>query len=115
MKRRGFTLIELMIVIAVIGIVSAASGLTGVELRVRARAAVEREQALLALEHQAARLSAGEAPDPAVSARLAEPLRDVVITTAAQGPATTITVAWRDPSGRPVHRALTVFTPGGRR
>ena len=106
---RGFTLIEMMICVAVIGIFAAAAGVTGADWRLRAQAELEREQALLALEYQAERIATGRAPDPATEARLAAPLRELTIARQDDGPTTTITVSWRDPIGATPQRALTVF------
>ncbi len=115
MARRGFTLIELMIVVAILGIVAGTSGLTGVELRTRARATLQQEQALIALEYEASRTSTGRQPDPVVAARLAEPLPDLQITRTAVGPVTTIRITWRDPHGHQASRELAVFAAGGAR
>ena len=55
MKRRGFTLIEMMIVVAMLGIASALSGINGVRAQSVAIAELQRERALLLLDEMDAR------------------------------------------------------------
>lgn len=111
---RGFTLIELMIVVAIMGITAAAAGVTASHVRATGLVEVQRERALLLLEYQASCLSTAKEPEAAVRDRLEAPLPDVVLTESRAGSATTLRVDWRDPLGRSAHRSLTVFKAGGR-
>ncbi len=109
MRRRAYTLIELMIVVAIIGITAALAGGTGSEARMRGIAEIQQQQALLLAEYVADHEASGRPTDDLVLARLAEPLPDVSVTRAPAGPATTIEIRWRDPFGREVTRSLTSF------
>jgi len=107
MSRRGFTLIELMVAVAIIAILAVCAGFTGASMRQLAAAELQREQALLRMEYEADLASRGRALDAAVLARLEAPLPDLVVARSRQGPATTLRLQWRDPLGRPASRSLT--------
>lgn len=111
---RGLTLIELMICVAIIGILSALSGLSTGHLRMNARAEIQQEQALLLLQHHADHLSKGTEPRAETLARLQAPLPRSSVTFEG-GSVTTITVVWSDPFGRPSRRSLSAFARGGPR
>lgn len=113
MARRGFTLIELMICVAIIGITCATAGVTADRTRQVGRAELQREQAQLLLEYHASCLSTGRPVDDAVEDRLLAPLADAVLSREDDGGAATLVVSWRDPFGRPVSRSMVVFARGG--
>jgi prepilin-type N-terminal cleavage/methylation domain-containing protein len=114
-NRRGTTLIELMVCVAVLGITAAAAGVTGSRMQAQGRAAIQQEQALLLLEYHASCASTGAAVDDAVADRLMEPLPDGTLWAVHGGKTTTLEVSWRDAMGRPTARRLTVFDRGGGR
>jgi len=107
---RAFTLIELMICIAVIGIISMAAGTNVMRMQQVAVAEVQRERARLLLDYRGDHLAKGTSPDPAVEARLTERLPDAAVEHRKDGPVTTVDVVWRDPFGRVTRQSLTVFT-----
>jgi prepilin-type N-terminal cleavage/methylation domain-containing protein len=109
---KGVTLIELMITIALIGILSASAGVTTSRMRQLAVLEVQREQAHLLVDYHAAHLSRGVPADTAVVARLESPLPDVDVTFDSAGRTTTVVVRWRDPLNRSATHALTVFRQG---
>ena len=110
--RRGSTLIELMIVVAIIGITCAAAGVSAERARDRGQAELQRAQALLLLEYEAEVLSTAAEPDAGVRDRLLAPLPDGALTRSSAGDVVTLELTWRDPFGRPVSRSLSVFTRG---
>lgn len=78
MKRaRGWTLIELMIVVALLGIAGASHGSLALAHRKAALAELQRARALELLEYHAGCLARGVAPDAAVTRRLEEGLPKV--------------------------------------
>lgn len=110
---KGYTLIELMICIACLGILAATAGVTGGRARELGQAGLQQQEALLALEYRASCLSTGRPVDAAVAARLLAPLPDAVLAVRQDGASATIDLGWRDPFGRPAARALTVFAAPG--
>ncbi|MCP4872968.1 MAG: type II secretion system protein [Proteobacteria bacterium] len=113
MNGRGFTLIETMICVALMGITAALAGVTGAQMRMNAQVEIQQAQAQLVLDSHASAASRGVAVAPEATARVLAPLPDGVVTWARAGSARTLTVAWRDPHGRAVTRSLTVFAKPG--
>jgi len=113
---RGYTLIETMICVAILGITAALSGFTGAQMRMTAIAQVQQEQAQLMLDYHASAISGGRVPDPEVAARLAAELPDAVYAEDVRGGAVVaLSVHWRDPHRRTVRRELIVFRRGSGR
>lgn len=107
--RRGYTLVELMVVVAVLGILAALAGGTGRAQRLEGLEMEQRERAALLLDYLATCASTGAAQDPATLARLVGALPDERQTALQDGDAVTLRVTWRGPGNRPEARALTVF------
>jgi prepilin-type N-terminal cleavage/methylation domain-containing protein len=110
MSTRGYTLAELMITVAIVGISSGIVAGSARQARLAALGELQRERALLLLEYHAGCAEHGRAPDPAVLARLRESLPDAAVATRREGDLTTLTVGWRPPLGLRQERSLTVFT-----
>ena len=110
---RGFTLVEGMITVALIGIVSVIAGATAVSERRAAAAVLDGERAAQVLEYEADCLSAGTKPDPKVLVQLQAELPNARLEVAKAGRAATITVSWKR-GGTAGSRSLTVFTKGAR-
>jgi len=114
MKRiRAYTLVELMITVAMIGILSGVLGTQSRNARLGGLAELQRERALLYLEYEADLVSRGRAEDPAVVARLVASLPDVRMDHDGANGVVTLTVTWREPSGRIATRSLAVFKKAG--
>ncbi len=107
--KRGVTLIELMIAVAIIGIASVAAGDAAREMRARALEPVQRERALQWLEYQAGALSAGTTPSPEVSARLLAELPEATVAQRREKDVVYLTVSWKAPGGRRASRELAVI------
>ena len=109
MKQRGGTLIEMMIAVAVMGIVAGTAGLAWSQHRTQSAAALERAQARVLLDYLAERVAGGEVPEAAVLRRLQAPLRDSALERERRGPVEDVEVTWIDPTGRPQTLGVTVF------
>ncbi|MFH1467954.1 MAG: prepilin-type N-terminal cleavage/methylation domain-containing protein [Pseudomonadota bacterium] len=112
MSTRGYTLVELMITVAIIGISSGIVAGSARQARLVALGELQRERALLLLEYEAGCVERGRLPDPRVLARLQESLPDAEVGSERTGDLTTLTVHWRPPSGLRQQRSLTVFAGG---
>lgn len=109
MSRRGTTLVELMIVVAVLGILAAGALMATHQQPLYGRAAMQQVYAAGLLEWTADQVSAGQPPDPAVAARLRSSLPDAEVTVIPRGQTALLVVEWRGPMGRTERRTLTVF------
>ena len=110
--RRGFTLIEMMIAVAVIGILAAGTATSVDWYRAQIDETVRRERAEQVLEYQASCLMGGVAADAQTSAALLELLPGGAVRIADAGAgAKEIVVEWDDATraGARSRRSLTVF------
>ena len=112
--KRGATLIELMIVVALIGISTLIVGSSVIALRRQSTEVAQREQALQVLEFEASALTARSAGDPSVRARLMGELVEPMVDSQGRGPATLITVSWKGPAGNRLSRSLAVLAGRGK-
>jgi prepilin-type N-terminal cleavage/methylation domain-containing protein len=112
MRRRAYTLVELMITVAVLGILAALAGGAGRASRLTALGELKRARALVLLEYRAGCEVSGNAPDPEVVARLTEALPGAEVTVEAHGPTVTVRARWEGARDRVEERSLTVFQKG---
>ncbi len=112
MSQRGVTLIEVMIAVAILGIISASAGFATAHMRQEARSELQAEQAQLLIDYRAGHLARGTTTNADTLARLEAPLPDVATSLDSLGSTTTVTLTWRDPKGRSATRAVTVFRKG---
>jgi prepilin-type N-terminal cleavage/methylation domain-containing protein len=110
---RGFTLIELMIVIALIGISTVVAGNAAYKQQSDGLAELQRERAAQVLEYQAECLASGRPASPATMARLIENLPGAHVAREREAATTRLVVSWRAPSGQVQRRSLVVFAKGG--
>lgn len=107
--RRGFTLIELMIAVALIGVTSAAVGSYSVYSERAAQTEVQRERARILVEYYARCMATGLSPKRQVVRRLVEALPDVKVEQRLAGDVATIKATWTAPQGSKGQTELTVF------
>lgn len=113
MKReRGFTLIEAMITVAILGIVTVGLLQAGTTARLRATERLQQERATQVLEFEAEALSSGESPNAEIELTLLAELPASRIERMRTGRTVTVRVTWGH--GRTSSRELTVFTKGAK-
>jgi prepilin-type N-terminal cleavage/methylation domain-containing protein len=105
---RGYTLIELMVAVAILGIASALSTTLMLDNRALAARLLQRERALQILEAQADPLSRGAKPDEAAMQRLLAELPGARLTQTREGPWTRLRVSWSGEKGKPASAELAV-------
>jgi prepilin-type N-terminal cleavage/methylation domain-containing protein len=110
---RGFTLIETMIVVAILGVTSLLLGNAALQQRQAGAAELQRAEAEQLLDYCADRLSSGQRPSSDTVDALAENLPSTKLAIAHQGRLATLTLEWKEPSGRRLVQSLTVFAKGG--
>jgi prepilin-type N-terminal cleavage/methylation domain-containing protein len=107
--KRGFTLVEQMIAVAILGIAAASSEGLSVHSERAALGELQRARAGVLLEYQADRAMKGLKPNPEVVLRLAAALPEANVEREIKGDVQTFKVTWRAPSGGPGSRSLTVL------
>jgi len=110
--RRGVTLIELMVTVAVLGIAALLAGDAVSTLRRQSNEIAQRERALQWLEFEAATLTSRFGSDPTVRAALMAELPDAMVDSQVRDQATIITVSWQGDLGVRHSRSLAVLTGG---
>lgn len=110
-RAAGFTLVELMVTVAVMGISAATVMSAGTSMREAAAARVLHEQASQVLDYEAREVSEGRVPDPAVELQLGATLPQMRVQRERTGKVTTIRVHWHQ-LGSEHERHLAVFAKG---
>jgi prepilin-type N-terminal cleavage/methylation domain-containing protein len=103
------TLIEVMITVAVLGLVIAAGADGVVQTRKHSALALQRERALQVLEYEAAALVTGKPVDPAISRELLMMLPAARFESRGSGGVRTLRVTWVSPRGGETQRELVLM------
>jgi len=108
--RRGVTLVELMIVVAMLGIMTACLGDATRRVQLLGLAELQQEQAQILLDYHAQCAMSGQGSiEP--PAHLISSLPGATITQQQAGKLLTLALTWDGPAGSPATRSLTVFAP----
>lgn len=109
-QRRGVTLVELMIVVAMLGIMVACLGDATRRVQLLGLAEVQQEQAQIALDYHA-QCAMSSPRTVETSADLLSGLPSAELTQQRDGTLLTLSLTWDGPAGIPATRSLTVFAP----
>lgn len=115
MRRRGFTLVEMMITVACMGILVTLLGQLSTAMTDRAHEELQRARAGELLRALTRAESRGVALGERTRADLERGLPEVQVTRRAEGAAVTFVVEWRTPGGAHPRLALSTFAKGGAR
>ena len=114
-SRGGFTLVELMITVSLLGILTLLFDVVARQVERAGLAEVQRERARLLVEYHARQLSAGAPIVPVLDETLRAAVPGLAVKHARAGKLVTVSATWPAPAGPEGHLALTVFVPGGAR
>lgn len=109
MSPRGTTLIELMVVVAILGILALIFSASTSDTRKQAAYIQSRERALQVLEYEADAITRGIPADGATTRDLLRRVPGATISRAPSGATTRLTVRWTSSSGRKHSQTLYVF------
>ncbi|MEW5848174.1 MAG: prepilin-type N-terminal cleavage/methylation domain-containing protein [Myxococcota bacterium] len=109
MTNRGFTLVEAMIGVAMLGIACVAAYSAFDVFSLRAIAQAQETQAVLALESEVEHYLRGEGLSPQTRTALTQNLPGATMTSRTQGNTITFTLKWRAADGRHGNADLTVL------
>jgi prepilin-type N-terminal cleavage/methylation domain-containing protein len=114
MRVRGFTLVELMITVALLGILTLLFDAVGHHVERVGLAEVQRERARLLVEYHARQLAAGAPIVPVLDETLRAQVPGLEVRHAREGKLVTVSATWPAPTGPAGRLSLTVFAGGGR-
>ena len=103
-------MLEQMITVAIIGIIAAAAGVTGIQNRAATQTELQRGRATQLMEYRASCVSEGRKPVAEVEASLSEGLPQVRVDSKRESGATTIEVSWKSARGPSERVLLTVLS-----
>lgn len=108
--RRGSTLIEMMIVVAILSIVSIAGINSAGRLRQHSTLALQRERALQVLEYEAAAISTGRPADAGATSALLATLPGARLESRSSNGMRRLAVLWTTPGGETSRELFLVET-----
>ena len=112
---RGMTLIEVMSVVALLGIATALAGGLGGPVNDGGLTELQRERAAQVLEYQAERLASGEPVNAATMKLLTASLPGATVRQEREKATTRLVISWEDPSHFRHDRSLLVFARADKR
>lgn len=112
--RRGYTLVELMFTVAMMGILVAGIDALALQTERTALTEVQRERARLLLGYHARQIAAGRPVVPAIEEQLTASLPGAKVLRERAGQAVTLRVSWTQPTGPASELSLTVLSGSAR-